>query len=403
MRRYGQLWDRIASWENLVLAARKAQRGKRDRGCVQRFNFQQERELLRLSAELERGTYLPGGFRTHWITRPKPRLISAAPYRDRVVYHALMNVLEPILDRHFHPHSYACRKGKGTHAAADRLQDLMGRRRHMVQCDIRKFFPSIDHDVLKTIFRRLIKDRRVIDLLDLIVDGSNVQERAVEWFEGDHLWTPTERRRGLPIGNLTSQWFANWYLSGLDHFITSHLGIGGFVRYCDDFIILHDDRERMKDAVGQIRDYLAGLRLRIHENRIAVTPTKSGVTFVGYRIWPTHRLIRKSNVRQFRRRVRWMRKAYGDGRIEWGDVKPRLASWIGHARQANSERLLRRMTREWVFTRGEAERVSRFARRQLVHRSGALPIGESQQEHARQSEQQQRIPCCAALEHDVLS
>ena len=128
MKRYGGLWDRLVSWDNLLLAARKAQRGKRHRSGVQAFNFAQERHLLQLKTELEDATYRPGPFHSHWITRPKARLISAAPYRDRVVHHALMNVLEPILDRHFHPHSFACRRGKGTHAAADRLQILM--RRH---------------------------------------------------------------------------------------------------------------------------------------------------------------------------------------------------------------------------------------------------------------------------------
>jgi RNA-directed DNA polymerase len=154
-------------------------------------------------------------------------MISAAPYRDRVVHHALMNVLEPILERHFHPHSYACRQGKGTHAAADRLQYLMGRYRYALQCDVRKFFPSIDHEILKATFRRLIKDRRTLDLMDLIVDGSNEQPAPLAWFPGDDLFTPAERRRGLPIGNLTSQWFANWALTGLDHFITGHLRLGG--------------------------------------------------------------------------------------------------------------------------------------------------------------------------------
>ena len=145
MKRYGKLWNKLISWENLVLAARKAQRRKRDRREVQRFNFFQEMRLLRLQAELTEGRYQPGGFRSHWITRPKPRLISAAPYRDRVVHHALMNILEPILERHFHPDSYACRKNKGTLSAANRLQKFMQKYRYAVHCDIQKFFPNIDH------------------------------------------------------------------------------------------------------------------------------------------------------------------------------------------------------------------------------------------------------------------
>jgi retron-type reverse transcriptase len=368
---------------------------------VQSFNFQQERELLRIQEELQTGTYRPGEFRTHRISEPKPRLISAAPYRDRVVHHALMNVLEPILDRHFHPHSYACRQGKGTHAAADRLQALMCGHRYALQGDVRKFFPSIDHEHLKATFRRLIKDRRVLWLMDLIVDSSNEQEAVQEWFEGDDLLTPGERRRGLPIGNLTSQWFANWMLNDLDHFVTSRLGIGAYVRYCDDFILLHNDREVLKDVAVRVRERLADMRLRLHEQKLFVRPVRAGLTFVGYRTWPTHRLVRKENVRRFRRRVRWLRQAYAEGVIDWQDIKPRLQSWMAHARQANSERLIRRLSREWRFSRGGAERGPCSARRQLEQQREQLPRSEPQQQQPRQPEQQQRVPIGPALSDGV--
>ena len=351
MKRYGGLWEHVVSWDNLLLAARKARRGKRDRACVQRFEFNLEGELLRLSDELCSGDYRPGLFRTHWITRPKPRLISAAPYRDRVVHHALMNVLEPILDRHFHPHSYACRKGKGTHAAANRLQAMMRRHRYVLQFDIRKYFPSVDHEILKGTFRRLIKDRRALWLMDLIVDHSNAQEPVNEYFPGDDLFTPIVRRRGLPIGNLTSQWFANWYLNDFDHFVTSRLGVGAYVRYCDDFLLLHDDRELLLWVRDRVAGKLARNRLRFHARRVFVTRSDAGVLFVGYRLWPSHRLIRRENIRRFRRRVRWMRRAHATGWIGWDEIRPRLDSWIAHAGNADSRRLLRRLSREWVFTR----------------------------------------------------
>lgn len=351
MKRYGGLWEQVLSWPNLVEAARKAARGKRNRLAVQRFNFGQEFELLRLWRELENGTYRPGGFRTHWITHPKPRLISAAPYRDRVVHHALMNVLEPILDHHFHPHSFACRRGKGTHAAADRLQKLMRRHRYVLQCDIRKYFPSIDHELLKAMFRLRLKDARVLMLMDQIVDGSNDQEPVCDWYSGDSLLTPIMRRRGLPIGNLTSQWFANWYLDRLDQTVTSGLGIGAYVRYCDDFLLLSDDRVQLKDALVAVESLVSQLRMRLHPGKTSVIPTRDGVRFVGFRIWPTHRILRKENTRAIRRRVRWMRNAYGEGLIDWADIKPRLVSWLGHARQANSERLIQRLSNDWHFVR----------------------------------------------------
>ena len=394
MKRYGNLWESMVSWDNLVLAARKAQRRKRDRVAVQSFNFDLERELLRLQRELESGSYKPGQFHSHWIYRPKCRLISAAPYRDRVVHHALMNVLEPILDRHLHFDSYACRKNKGTHAAANRLQSLMRRYSYALQCDIRKYFPSIDHQILKATFRRLIKDNRALCLMDLIVDYSNEQEKVVHWFDGDDLFTPIERPKGLPIGNLTSQWFANWMLNDLDHFITSGLGIGGYVRYCDDSVLLHNDRQVLKDALMEIGQYLGQIRMRLHERKLSIRPVRAGLTFVGYRIWPTHRLIRKANVKLFRRRVRWMKGAYANRTIDWEDIKIRLDSWMGHARQADSEQLIRRLSREWRFRRDETVNVSCSSRRLLEQQSKELPISESQQEHARQPEQQQRVSCC---------
>lgn len=354
MRRYGNLWSSLVSWPNLLRAARKAQRGKRDKGAVQRFNFGQETELLRLQDELEAGTYQPGAFRSHWITRPKPRMISAAPYRDRVVHHALMNIFEPILERHFHPDSYACRAGKGTHAAVRRLQVLMRRNRYAVHCDIRKYFPSIDHEVLKATFRRLLKDRRVLWLMDLIVDSSNPQEPVLDWFPGDDLFSPSERPRGLPIGNLTSQWFANWMVNDVDHFLTSGLGVGGYVRYCDDMILLDDDRRRLRLAVDALRQQLAALRFRLHEERMHVRPVRAGLAFVGYRVWPAFCLVRKENVRAFRKRLRFLKAQYARGAVGPDDVHRRLAGWIGHAEQADSGRLLDRLSEEWVFQRGRA-------------------------------------------------
>ncbi len=355
MKRYGWLWEQIVSFENLSLAAQRARHGKRTLGYVRNFEFDREWNLLCLQNELVTGAYRPGCFRTHWIRRPKPRLISAAPYRDRVVHHALMNPLEPILDRHFHAESYACRVRKGTHAAADRIQALMRQNRYVLQCDIRKFFPSIDHEIMKAIFRHLLKDPRTLWLMDLIVDGSNPQEPAQVWFPDDLLWTPIERRRGLPIGNLTSQWFANWYLDGLDHFVTSRLGIGAYLRYCDDFLLLSNEKRRLRDAYSALEEWLVSRRLRLHNSKRHVRDVRAGVTFVGYRIWPTHRALPKTNLRAFRRRVRWMRNAYAEGRLDLASVKSRLDGWLGHARQADCRFLLEHLSKEWVFGRKQCE------------------------------------------------
>jgi len=341
----------VIAWENLVLAAKKARRGKRDRGAVRRFEFAMEPALLRLARELEGGAYVPGSFMTHRITRPKPRLISAAPFRDRVVHHALMNILEPIFERRFHPDSYACRRGKGTHAAVDRLQGWMRRRPFFMQFDIRQFFPSIDHEILKAKLARVVGDERVLAVLGRIIDGSNPQDQVVDWFDGDTLFTPATRRRGVPIGNLTSQWLANLYLDDLDHLVTSGLGYGAYVRYCDDFVVLGTNRDELRAVADSVRHRLALDRLRCHEDRLQVHAVDRGLRFLGYRVWSTHRVLPNENVRQMRRRVRWMQRVYAEHRLDWPEVKQRLASWVGHAGQADSRLLVRRCLHEWVFSR----------------------------------------------------
>ena len=214
----------LGGFPNLVRAAEKAGRGKRSLAGVARFHYDLERQLCRLQDELRAHTYVPGAYRTFRIHDPKPRLISAAPYRDRVVHHALCRVIEPVFEPAFVFDSYACRHGKGTHAAVSRLGTFARRRyRYVLKCDVSRYFPSIDHDILKGLLARKLKDPDVLRLVNLIIDRSNPQEPMLEWFAGDGLFTPVERRRGLPIGNQTSQFFGNVYLNPFDHFVAETL------------------------------------------------------------------------------------------------------------------------------------------------------------------------------------
>jgi retron-type reverse transcriptase len=219
VKRYGNLWPQITAWDNLLLAARLAQKGKRFRDNVLAFNYNLERELLQLQAELQQKSYRPGTYRTFEIYDPKPRLISAAPYCDRVVHHALCNIIIPPIERSFIADTYANRSGYGTHRALQRFIQFARSSRYILQCDIRKYFPSIDHEILKEILRQKIKCKNTLWLIDAIVDGSNPQEPVIDYFPGDDLLAPVSRRKGLPIGNLTSQFFANVYLNGFDHFV----------------------------------------------------------------------------------------------------------------------------------------------------------------------------------------
>jgi RNA-directed DNA polymerase len=353
MKRYGGLFQQVTDWNNLVLAARRARAGKRKRRFTLQFEFAREYELLRLQERLRNANYTPGIFHTHWIDYPKRRLISAAPYRDRVLHHAVINILEPILDRHFHPPSFACRKNKGSHAASRHLQQLLRRYRYSLQFDIRKYFPSIDHDILKDRFRKLIKDQPFLSLLDCIVDASNPQEAIYDHFPGDDLFTPVERHRGLPIGNLTSQWFANWYLDPLDHWLSSHMRVGGFVRYCDDFIVCDNNPNKLRELCHQVPEFLAALRLSLHTERLNILPAEDGRLFVGYRTYPTHRHIAAENKRRFLRRLRWMKRAFATGRMSADKIHQRLMSWLGHAGQADSLPLIRKLAEDWVFVDGK--------------------------------------------------
>ncbi len=222
MKRHGNLWPTLTSFEHLLRSSEKAKRGKRFRPAVARFEFNLEPELWKLREQLLGKAYRPGQYRSFYIYEPKKRLISAAPYRDRIVHHALTGMLEPIFEPTFIADSYACRKEKGTHAAVDRCQQFARRFRYVFKADIRKFFPSMDHEILKTQVARKIKDPDVLWLVGRTIDGSNPQEEVQHYFPGDDLFTPGERTRGIPIGNQTSQFFANVYLDPLDHFINPH-------------------------------------------------------------------------------------------------------------------------------------------------------------------------------------
>ncbi|HAD10942.1 MAG TPA: RNA-dependent DNA polymerase, partial [Saprospirales bacterium] len=237
MKRLGGLFESIITFDNLLLAFYKARKGKRSNQNVAAFEANLEWELLRLAEELRTDTYQPGAYRTFLIHDPKQRMISAAPFRDRVVHHALCNIIEPIFEPTLITHTYANRKGKGIHAGIRYCQECVRKYSYVLKSDIKKYCPGIDHDILIKIIARKIKCTRTLLLIDRIIDNSNPQEIVLDYFPGDNLFTTSQRRKGLPMGNLTSQFFANLYLSPLDHFIKEELQMEGYARYVDDLII----------------------------------------------------------------------------------------------------------------------------------------------------------------------
>ncbi len=350
MRRDG-LFDRLVSFENLELAARRAQRGKRRKRDVATFELRRENEVLRLQDELRTGRYRHGRYYQFRIFEPKERVISKAPFRDRVMHHALCNVIEPGIERSFSEHSYACRVGKGGHRAVDRFQQLAKRHRYVLTCDIVKFFPSIDHTILRRVLRRRISDPRCLWLIDEILESSPIVEGPSHYFNGDDLFEPLRRRRGLPIGNLTSQFFANLYLNSLDHFVERGIGCRTYLRYCDDFVLFSDDAAELLVQRERIREFLGTVRLRLHPGKSIVRRTSRGVRFLGYRVFPSRRLVARENVVRFKRRLRRLRDGYVSGTVELEEIAASVRGWLAHAQHADSSALRESALRDFAVRR----------------------------------------------------
>lgn len=338
MKTYRHLYRQIYSFENLYLAYRKARKGKRGREGPADFERIQEEELLSLQEELRLFTYKPGAYRSFYIHDPKKRLISAAPFRDRVVHHALCNVIQPIWEERFIFDSYANRVGKGTHRALDRTTQFARRYQYVLQCDIRQYFPSIDHELLISEFARRVRDESTLWLCQQILNsgvGVLSDEYEMVWFPGDDLFA-ANRPRGLPIGNLTSQFWANVYLNGFDHFIKRELKCPAYLRYVDDFLLFANDRRMLLNWKGEIIQWLSGLRLTLHERSAQVYPVQTGIPFLGFRVFPDHRRVKRRKVIHFRRKLRRSVRDYASGNIPFAKLDAMIKGWANHVRYADT-------------------------------------------------------------------
>ncbi len=336
---HDDLFAQIANFQALRTAFKRAIKGKRKKPGAAAFTAQQEKELLKLERQLCTGTYKPGHYTTIELFDPKHRIVSAAPFRDRVVHHALCSVVEPLFARSFIGNSFANRIDKGTHRAIATYERYRNRYAHVLRCDVWRYFPSIDHEVLKAGFRRGIACPRTLNLMDLIVDGSNPQEAVNLYFKGDDLFSPFLRRRGLPIGNLTSQFFANLYLDPLDHFATEVLH-APYLRYVDDFALFHDDPFVLEAWRARIDQFFERRRLKLHPRKTEIVPTSEPAQFLGFTLLATGaRRLPESGVSRFRNRLRGMRDRWRSKTIEPDEVRMRVGSWIAHASHADTWRL----------------------------------------------------------------
>lgn len=328
----------VASLDNLWLAWRKARRGKRQRPDVEAFGWRVENHLLDLSRELREGTWKPGGYREFEIFEPKRRTIAAAPFRDRVVHHALCNLLAPALERSFLARSFSCQIGKGTTAARECCRQLTNRFSYVLKCDVSKFFPSIDHAILLEKLADRVCCKGVMTLIRQILESyrsdTGVQAAC---FPGDDLIAVAHRPRGLPIGNLTSQLWGNFYLDAMDHVVTCAMGHGAYLRYTDDFLLFSRDKSCLWQTRERIVDELARVRLRLSEPKSRLLACREGVPFCGFRFFPGLRpKVLGAAKRRFEARTSMLRRR-GDLRA----LSTAVFAWYQYSLEGNSEGLRR--------------------------------------------------------------
>lgn len=346
---YGNLFPRIYDFQALHAAYRRARAGKRDRPEVQRFEQDLEGNLIQLQNELIWGTYRTGAYRTFEVREPKARRVAALPFRDRVVQHALVAVIEPLWECRFVPDSYACRPGRGTHRGADRAQQMLRqvKRRHGRVCvlkgDVASYFASIDHAILRRLIRKRIRCQPTLALIDQILESANEIH-------------PTPGV-GLPIGNLVSQLSANIYLHELDEFVKHDLRERHYIRYMDDFVIVHHDTAHLHAARDRIDRFLAEqLRLRTNA-KTQVYPVGilrgRALDYLGYQIWPTHRRMRRGSIVRIARTMRRLQRLYSRHQVGLDRVRASVVSWLAHASHASTHGLCRRLLSAFPFVRGQ--------------------------------------------------
>jgi retron-type reverse transcriptase len=338
-----ELFTQLISWDNLRLAYENASHGKRGRGPVALFELYLADNLLSLQRELAERSYQPGAYHSFYIHEPKRRLISAAPFRDRVAHHALCQLTVPFFERWFNPDSYANRPGKGTHRAIDRCQHFARRYPYVLQCDVRQFFPSIDHAILAQTLASMLPDDSLGWLVErILASGQGVlsEEYEMVYFPGDDLLAKL-RPRGLPIGNLTSQWWANCFLNPFDQFVKRQLGCKAYLRYVDDFLLFSDSKAQLHEWRQAVIDRLARLRLTIHKPQAHPRPVTEGIPFLGFVIYPDHRLLKRRKGIAYRRRLRRLLECAPQAQLEAS-----LQGWINHLRYADTFGLRRAMLAE---------------------------------------------------------
>jgi len=329
MKRQGYLFEQICDYGNLYKSYRRAFRGSGKTPETCRFCFHLETELLRLKKEIEGETYQPAPYRYFEIYDPKTRLISVAHFRDRVVHHAVVGALEPLFEPCFIYDSYATRKNKGSHKAILRAQQYLKRYPFYLKMDVDKYFDHIDHRILLELIARKVKDQRFMSLVERIVVNSDISRGQAQG-------------RGLPIGNLTSQFFANVYLDALDHYLKDEFREKAYVRYMDDMVIFSDSRDHLQTVLRNVESFLKErLALRLKPKATLINTRLHGLSFLGYRVFPGLLRVKRENLRRVARRLTARIAAYKRGEIKEEKLAQSAQSWFAFVGFADSLALRR--------------------------------------------------------------
>jgi retron-type reverse transcriptase/predicted DNA-binding transcriptional regulator len=331
------LFAEICKYENLEQAFRKARKGKTRKDYIMEFEDKLDANLLCLRSELLLQTYRPRPLKTFILRDPKTRKISKSDFRDRVIHHALCNVIEPIFDKTFIHDSYANRKGKGTFAAIKRFDNFKRkvsqnntRPCFVLKADIRHYFDNVDHNILIEIIKKRIPDVKVLWLIKTILENHKT----------------TAEGTGMPLGNLTSQFFANVYLNELDQYVKRNLRARYYIRYVDDFVILHSSKEKLEQYKGQIDNFLRSrLALELHPDKSKIMSLEQGISFLGFRIFYHHRLVRKKNLLKFETKLRTLKEEYAKGLAEREKIVEFFEGWLAYVSHADTYKYRRHLVR----------------------------------------------------------
>lgn len=340
MKTYKNLYPKLCSYQNLELAFRKASKGKSKKFYVVEFSKDLQKNLLDLKRELVWETYHPAPLTKFTIKDPKTRLIRKSIFKDRIVHHSIVNILEPIYEPRFISDNFANRINKGTIMAINRFDKFKRQvskngklipgslnnnmiKGYILKADIKKFFDSVDQAKLIEILRRKIKDEKVIYLIIKIIKNFD------------------NKRKGMPLGNMTSQFFANLYLNDLDQFIKRKLKMKYYLRYVDDFVILHERKDVLEEAKDKIEKYLNNLKLELHPDKSKIYPLYKGVDFLGFKIFYYYKRARKRNVAHFKDRLENLEKRYKQGEINKEEFIAIVNGWLAYIMRGDTYRLRR--------------------------------------------------------------